>query len=122
MKLLSGAISINLPGQAEKLIEALKKKDDFKDSWKLLTIWIGGNDLCALCKNDKHTLEKYVGGIRDALDMFHAEVSGIVTETVSVVESQVYIWGGARSKARSRKGIGGFTSLKNDKTKETIEK
>eukprot|EP00795_Rhopilema_esculentum_P006688 gene6688-12245_t len=70
---VSGAISIDLPGQAEKLIADLKSKKDFEDSWKLLTIWIGGNDLCAICKNDKHTLEKYVGGIRDALDMFHAE-------------------------------------------------
>ena len=77
-KLILGAISIDLPGQAKKLINKLKTYDDFQDSWKLLTVWIGGNDLCALCKNDKHTLEKYVGGIRDALDMFHREVSAFL--------------------------------------------
>ena len=40
----------------------------------MLTLWIGGNDLCAYCKNDKHTPDKYIGGIRDALDMLHKEV------------------------------------------------
>ena len=72
-----GAISLDLPGQAKKLIRALKSRSDFQDSWKLLTVWIGGNDLCAICKNDKHTVDKYVGGIRDALDMFHKEVSSL---------------------------------------------
>ena len=72
-----GAISIDLPGQARKLISALKSRSDFQDSWKLLTVWIGGNDLCAICKNDKHTVDKYVGGIRDSLDMFHREVSSL---------------------------------------------
>lgn len=83
---VSGAIATDLPGQAETLIKRLKKYDDYEDSWKVLTLWIGGNDLCAYCKNDKHTPDKYIGGIRDALDMLHKEVPKMFVNLVQILD------------------------------------
>eukprot|EP00794_Sanderia_malayensis_P015211 gene15211-16782_t len=83
---VSGAISIDLPGQATTLIERLKSYHNYEDSWKVLTLWIGGNDLCGYCKNDKHTVEKYIGGIRDALDLLHKEVPKMFVNLVQILD------------------------------------
>lgn len=42
--------------QAQRLVHKLKtnKKYDFENDWKVLTIFIGGNDLCACCRKYKH--------------------------------------------------------------------
>ena len=32
---------------------------DMKNDWKVLTLFIGGNDLCACCRKHKHSIEKY---------------------------------------------------------------
>ena len=40
-----------MPGQAEKLVERMKKESniDFENDWKVITIFVGGNDLCEYC-------------------------------------------------------------------------
>ena len=47
------------------------KKDktvDFENDWKLVTLFIGGNDLCAFCKDEvtilsnSSSFDKYQGG------------------------------------------------------------
>ena len=42
-----------MPGQAEKLVERMKKESniDFENDWKVITIFVGGNDLCDFCDN-----------------------------------------------------------------------
>mgnify|MGYP002790766067 FL=1 len=38
--------------QAKDLVNRMKTSDniDFENSWKLITIFVGGNDLCHSCK------------------------------------------------------------------------
>lgn len=41
-------------GQAETLVDKMKndKTIDFENDWKMVTLFIGGNDLCAFCKDE----------------------------------------------------------------------
>ena len=33
--------------------DAFPRQDvNFEEDWKLITLWIGGNDLCAVCKGE----------------------------------------------------------------------
>ena len=43
----------DMPGQAELLVKRMKKnpKIDFQNDWKVITIFVGGNDLCRFCYN-----------------------------------------------------------------------
>lgn len=57
---VSGATAPDLPGQARELVSLLANSPqvNFSADWKVITIWIGGNDLCAVCNEP----EKYSAG------------------------------------------------------------
>jgi len=50
---VSGAINTDMPGQAQWLVQQLKanSKINFNNDWKVLTVWIGSNNLCDVCDN-----------------------------------------------------------------------
>merc|ERR1712142_1149311 len=58
---VSGATAYGLLDQAKELVARLKRNSayDMEKDWKVLTIFIGGNDLCACCRKYKHHIEKY---------------------------------------------------------------
>lgn len=74
---VSGAINIDLVGQAQWLVNALKtnKAVNMTHDWKLLTIWIGSNNLCDVCSDESNNnapnFEKYV---TDALEHIYQNV------------------------------------------------
>ena len=43
----------DLPGQAEALIAKMQRDSeiDFANDWKMVTLFIGGNNLCAYCED-----------------------------------------------------------------------
>ncbi|KAG7224094.1 hypothetical protein INR49_019829 [Caranx melampygus] len=52
---VSGAKISGIPGQVRRLIDTIKNDTsvDFQNDWKLVTLFIGGNDLCQYC-NDRN--------------------------------------------------------------------
>jgi len=50
---MSGAKSQDLPGQAQWLVSKLQSSlnINYAEDWKLLTIWIGSNNLCDVCSD-----------------------------------------------------------------------
>jgi len=50
---VSGAIVQDMPDQADWLIGKLQALGDdvWRNQWKVVTIWIGGNNLCDVCSN-----------------------------------------------------------------------
>ena len=52
-----GATNRGMAGQAETLIAKLRDDNstegdvDFDNDWKVITMFIGGNDLCRICEN-----------------------------------------------------------------------
>lgn len=51
------------------------QRTNFENDWKLITIFIGGNDLCALDRSEDAQPENYVAFIRETLDYLQKEVS-----------------------------------------------
>ncbi|XP_016303590.1 phospholipase B1, membrane-associated [Sinocyclocheilus anshuiensis] len=86
---VSGAKANNIPAQVRDLITALKDstKVDFEKDWKLVTLFIGGNDLCQYC-HDRASLSpsKYIGHIIDSLDMLYNEVPRVLVNFVGILE------------------------------------
>ncbi|XP_057303963.1 phospholipase B1, membrane-associated-like isoform X2 [Hydractinia symbiolongicarpus] len=78
---VSGATSYGMLKQAKHLVEkmVLDSKYDFFGSWKVLTFFIGGNDLCSCCRsykdyNVEYSPENYVKEVTAALDYLHDRV------------------------------------------------
>eukprot|EP00047_Mylnosiga_fluctuans_P003120 m.227561 g.227561 ORF g.227561 m.227561 type:complete len:457 (+) comp11607_c0_seq1:82-1452(+) len=63
---VTGAIASDLPAQARSLVGYLAESPhvNFTDDWKVLTVFIGGNDLCSLCNDPTYysaeNYEKYL--------------------------------------------------------------
>ena len=64
--------------QAEHLVEKMKNDAsiDYDKDWKLITLFIGGNDLCEVC-NDQivYSPGAYVNNIQRALQVLYNKVS-----------------------------------------------
>lgn len=77
-----GASSADMPYMAKMLVQRIKmdKRINFKKSWKMVTIAIGGNDICSfICQMDepeslprkhKQRLVKTLRYLRDNLPRF----------------------------------------------------
>jgi len=84
-----GKEAIDMPGQADDLISRMRNSAevDFENDWKVITLFIGGNDLCAYC-DDKNlrSAANYAGFIREALDKLHAQVPRAYVNLVSMLD------------------------------------
>lgn len=83
---VSGSKAYNLVNQAKILIQRMKesKEVDFQNDWKLVTLFIGGNDLCQFCKNKTlHSPQSYIDDIRDALDLMQNELPRTLVNLVN---------------------------------------
>ncbi|KAG9268279.1 phospholipase B1, membrane-associated-like [Astyanax mexicanus] len=74
---VGGARSEHLVSQAWALVNRMKSDSriNFQNDWKVITVFIGGNDMCAYCTNTGYYSATNFGNrIRDALDVLHREV------------------------------------------------
>jgi len=74
---ITGTRSRGMPDQAREIIKRMKEDNhtDFESDWKVITLFIGGNDLCALRRDPEgSTPEAYISGIKEALDILHQEM------------------------------------------------
>lgn len=85
---VSGQEANHMADQARTLITRLKenKNIDFENDWKVITLFIGGNDLCDFCKDKAlHSPQQYADDISAALDLFHNELPKTLVNLVSVL-------------------------------------
>ncbi|XP_039992557.1 phospholipase B1, membrane-associated isoform X1 [Xiphias gladius] len=86
---VSGAKISGIPGQVRRLIDTIKKDSsvDFQNDWKLVTLFIGGNDLCQYC-NDRASLspQNYSHHIMTSLDMLYKEVPRTIVNVLEILE------------------------------------
>ncbi|XP_010140270.1 PREDICTED: phospholipase B1, membrane-associated, partial [Buceros rhinoceros silvestris] len=85
---VAGAHAEDLPAQASQLVQRMKNdtRINLQTDWKLITVFIGGNDLCQLCKNPAHySPENYTYNIQLALDVLHREVPRAFVNLVTVL-------------------------------------
>jgi len=86
---VSGAIAQGIPGQVNSLIDKMKKDSnvDYNNDWKLVSLWIGGNDLCAACNgNSRNFPANYNNYIKTALDTLRAQMPRTFVNLISIVD------------------------------------
>lgn len=77
-----------MPGQAVKLVDRMKSDSniDMKKDWKVITLFVGGNDLCDYCDDKEHySAENYKANIQEALDYLHANVPKAFVNLVEIL-------------------------------------
>ncbi|XP_041827298.1 phospholipase B1, membrane-associated isoform X2 [Melanotaenia boesemani] len=86
---VSGAKISEIPGQIRHLIDTMKNDMtvDFQNDWKLVTLFIGGNDLCQYC-NDRAALspENYSHHLTTSLDILYKEVPRAFVNVLEILE------------------------------------
>ena len=67
---VAGSKAVNLTAQAKQLVEDLKADPDydFENDWKLVTILIGGNNLCQYCVDERSDPEIFTADVQAVLD------------------------------------------------------
>ncbi|KAM6432625.1 phospholipase B1, membrane-associated [Rhynochetos jubatus] len=84
-----GATARNMPAQAHELVELMRSssKINFKEDWKLITVLVGGNDLCQYCLDkETYSVQKYVKHLQDTLDIFYEELPRVFVNMVEILE------------------------------------
>jgi len=74
---VSGAINSDMLGQAQWLVSQLKAHTNinYANDWKVLTIWIGSNNICDVCNNEaNNNVNDFKKHIYAALDYLYANV------------------------------------------------
>ncbi|KAM9435049.1 phospholipase B1, membrane-associated-like isoform 1-T1 [Clarias gariepinus] len=82
---VAGAKSIDLLNQAKVLVNRMKTDNriNFDSDWKVITMFIGGNDFCDSCENPLHySPENFLKRIQLALDFLHSEVPRAIINLV----------------------------------------
>ncbi|OWF46594.1 Phospholipase B1, membrane-associated [Mizuhopecten yessoensis] len=83
-----GAKSDEMKEQAEALVERMKVEPgvDIENDWKIITLFVGGNDLCSYCEDKtKYAPEQYVDNIKQALDVLYQHVPKALVNVVPVL-------------------------------------
>lgn len=89
-KAVSGSEASNLLDQAKKLIRAMELNPyiSYKNDWKMLTLFVGGNDLCRSCKGKpQNEPEAYIADIKETLDYLHKHVPKAFVNLVPTVDA-----------------------------------
>lgn len=84
-----GKVASDMPNQAIRLVDKLKAdpKVDFQKDWKVITMFVGGNDVCDYCKDkSKFSPSNYIKHIREALDYLHANVPRAFVNVAEVLD------------------------------------
>ncbi|XP_075304040.1 phospholipase B1, membrane-associated [Odontesthes bonariensis] len=86
---VSGAKISGIPEQTRRLIDTMKKDStvDFQNDWKLVTLFIGGNDLCQYC-HDRATYspQNYSYHMMTSLDILYKEVPRVFVNVLEILE------------------------------------
>ena len=88
---VSRAVASDLLEQANNLVSKIKS-DNLDDEWKVITLFIGGNDLCAICSDEvTFSPDNFYMHVKAAIDKL-AELKNIfinLVETVQVTDVSV---------------------------------
>ena len=87
----SGNDANHIPGQIETLIKRLKasKEFDWQNDWKLINLFIGGNDLCHYFRFgewSRYSPQNYIKNIEKGLDMLHKELPKTFVNFVMILD------------------------------------
>jgi len=85
----SGARSYHMVDQANLLLNRFRedKSCSWDNDWKVITFFIGGNDLCSFCEDvGKHSPANFTKYVSDTLDILHANLPRTFVNLVLVLD------------------------------------
>uniref|UniRef100_A0A8C2TD65 Phospholipase B1, membrane-associated n=1 Tax=Coturnix japonica TaxID=93934 RepID=A0A8C2TD65_COTJA len=85
---VAGAKAEDVPAQVRRLVDRMinDSRINMQSDWKLITLFIGGNDLCQFCEDPvRYSPENYTYNIQVALDMLHKEVPRAFVNLVTIL-------------------------------------
>jgi len=88
----TGAESRDLSEQADILISRLQSDPNvnFEEDWKVITVFIGGNDLCHYCEDKaEYTVVRYAANVMSTLDKLHAALPRTFINLVEVLNVEI---------------------------------
>jgi phospholipase B1 len=85
---VGGATNRNMLDQADNLISRIKSDSryDWDNDWKIITLFVGGNDLCASCRSSNYQPPAYRDGIEAALDRMHSEMPRTLVQVMAMFD------------------------------------
>jgi len=84
---VTGAVASGLVDQANSLIGRLPKFCNMQNDWKVVTVWIGGNDLCAYCKdNNVYSPDQFEHHVRNTLRTLKAGIPRVFVNLVLAID------------------------------------
>ena len=88
---VNGARHAELPAQAERLIRLVRHhpRIDAERDWKVVTVMIGGNDICQSCSaGDSPSLTEtdHLLALRETLDLLHSQLPRTFVNLVPLVD------------------------------------
>ncbi|KAK0397005.1 hypothetical protein QR680_001938 [Steinernema hermaphroditum] len=87
-----GARAPHLPSQAHDLINKLTthKEINMEEDWKLLNIFIGGNDVCGYCRDPVgRAPDKFAGYIADAIRIIKQNVPRVIVSLTTMLHLEM---------------------------------
>ncbi|XP_073493559.1 phospholipase B1, membrane-associated-like [Phyllobates terribilis] len=84
---VTGANTLLLPDQVRRLIDLLRllPEINFQEDWKIVTIFIGSNDLCDYCKDKVlFSADSFIHYMSEALDLLQAELPRCLVNVVQL--------------------------------------
>ncbi|RUS85406.1 hypothetical protein EGW08_006849, partial [Elysia chlorotica] len=64
---------------------------DFHNDWKVITIFIGGNDVCRACLQRRLTAENFAANLKDSLDMLQDTVPRAFVNVVELMKVEMAV-------------------------------
>uniref|UniRef100_H2XTS6 Uncharacterized protein n=1 Tax=Ciona intestinalis TaxID=7719 RepID=H2XTS6_CIOIN len=127
---IAGARSSEIPGQAWELIGRMKndsQRTNFENDWKVVTIFIGINDLCALDRDPVGASpESYIKTLEEGLDILHAELPRTLVNLVEIwdihlLQQVAHGYGSTRACRLAQAAECNYVSTANDTEIEVIK-
>jgi phospholipase B1 len=82
---VSGAVAPDMLGQAQTLVSSMQTSmgpEAYREDWKLVTVWIGGNDICSRATS----AEEYIDEVEASLDYLLANMPKVFANLVTAVD------------------------------------
>ncbi|CAB3410477.1 unnamed protein product [Caenorhabditis bovis] len=89
---MPGANAKDLPGQARTLVSLLhehKESVDFNNDWKLLNIFIGGNDICGFCRHEDYNPYNCGQKIKEAVQIIYDNVPRVIVSLTGMLHLEM---------------------------------
>ncbi|XP_060066978.1 phospholipase B1, membrane-associated-like [Ylistrum balloti] len=86
---VTGSIAADLPDQARMLVSRINADPNINAAtdWKLVTLFIGGNDMCEFCIDPvKFSAANYANHIAEALDILHDNLARTFVNVVLIFD------------------------------------